>query len=680
MIRSRRGGGWLGAGLLLGLAGCIAGTVTEGDRPDGGADGERHDTAPLCQSAAECDDGDPCTTDECDRWAGECVHQSACCTSAADCDDGQVCTQDVCESGACKHAPLQGCCATNADCDDGDACTEDTCNATTRACDHRRLPGCCTADAQCDDGDPCTRDACLGLQCSHDPVAGCCEAAADCDDGDPCTTDGCDTARHECTHADVAGCCHAAAECSDGNTCTTDTCSSAHQCAHAPVTGCCNASSECDDGDACTTDICTVNHACVHSPVAGCCNTAAECNDGNTCTNDDCDTGTHLCSHTGVAGCCTSDAQCTDGNVCNGLETCDGTHTCQPGTALDCDDGNACTTDSCHPSAGCQHAALDCNDGNACTADGCDPASGCTHTPIACDDNDICTVDGCDFTTGCTHTPIPNCAPRTNDLCANATDVTGVATVQGSTLGAHHEVDPPLACINNNSYGLGAPDVFYKLTVTEREWVTLDLFGSAFDTVLYVLDGCGGNVVLGGAACNDDSYCAAPDWTRSAQALLLDPGTYIIVVDGYGAANAGAFDLHIGHSGGSCASAVPISSGAPVTSTTVGGTTLLDPTWCASGGISGPERIYFFYLCPVAGSFQVDATTCGSGTLDSVVYLRYGSCAAGNLGCDDDGCGTVAGPSSMSASNLVTGSGMYFVVVDTYGYAAPGDFTLTVTY
>jgi len=118
MIRSRRrgGGAWPGAGLLLGFcaallglvlagggpSGCMAGTVTTGDRPDGGADAAPKPDGPRgCQSAAECDDGDSCTTDECDRWTGKCVHQSSCCASAADCDDGKACTDDVCESGAC---------------------------------------------------------------------------------------------------------------------------------------------------------------------------------------------------------------------------------------------------------------------------------------------------------------------------------------------------------------------------------------------------------------------------------------------------------------------------------------------------------------------------------------------------------------------------------------------------
>ncbi len=59
---------------------------------------------------------------------------------------------------------------------------------------------------------------------------------------------------------------------------------------------------------------------------------------------------------------CTADADCSDGNPCNGIELCspDG---CLPGTMLDCDDGIACTVDSCDPELECQHVA----DDTACT-------------------------------------------------------------------------------------------------------------------------------------------------------------------------------------------------------------------------------------------------------------------------------------------------------------------------
>jgi len=135
-----------------------------------------------------------------------------------------------------------------------------------------------------------------------------------------------------------------------------------------------------------------------------------------------------------------------------------------------CDDGNACTSDTCNTAtAGCVHTALSCSDGNPCTVDGCNAATGCTHGPstdrdhdgicdavddsdgdglvdlvdrcpktpgghavdrtgcacgeaghVSCDDGDACTDDACDpATAACVHTP-RNCSdgdPCTADTC-----------------------------------------------------------------------------------------------------------------------------------------------------------------------------------------------------------------------------------------------------------------------
>ena len=69
-----------------------------------------------------------------------------------------------------------------------------------------------------------------------------------------------------------------------------------------------------------------------------------------------------------------------------------------------CNDGNACTVDSCTAN-GCTHTALGCDDGVACTVDSCDPWTGCVHTPnnAACDDGNTCTDDTCSAMTGCSH-------------------------------------------------------------------------------------------------------------------------------------------------------------------------------------------------------------------------------------------------------------------------------------
>ena len=63
-------------------------------------------------------------------------------------------------------------------------------------------------------------------------------------------------------------------------------------------------------------------------------------------------------------------ANCSDGSVCNGSETCK-MGTCQGGVPLICDDGNACSVDSCDPKKGCKYKTVadgaTCDDGSACT-------------------------------------------------------------------------------------------------------------------------------------------------------------------------------------------------------------------------------------------------------------------------------------------------------------------------
>jgi hypothetical protein len=86
--------------------------------------------------------------------------------------------------------------------------------------------------------------------------------------------------------------------------------------------------------------------------------------------------------------------------------------------SANCDDGNACTTDSCDPATGCVNTDIsaDCDDGNACTTDSCDPATGCVNTAdVICDDGDECTDDSCDPELGCVTTPNDVCVGE--DIC-----------------------------------------------------------------------------------------------------------------------------------------------------------------------------------------------------------------------------------------------------------------------
>lgn len=85
---------------------------------------------------------------------------------------------------------------------------------------------------------------------------------------------------------------------------------------------------------------------------------------------------------------------------------------------IDCDDGDPCTTDTCHPASGCQHTSIadccrsdaDCDDDNACTTDTCDTDTHtCVHDDVVCDDDNACTLDSCDPQVGCVHTESPDC-------------------------------------------------------------------------------------------------------------------------------------------------------------------------------------------------------------------------------------------------------------------------------
>ncbi|MEY3014949.1 MAG: hypothetical protein RIT45_3684, partial [Pseudomonadota bacterium] len=69
-----------------------------------------------------CNDGDDCTADSCDATTGSCVFKKiiGCkgyCETDAQCDDKNLCTTDVCNKNVCQSAP------NTVQCDDGNACT-----------------------------------------------------------------------------------------------------------------------------------------------------------------------------------------------------------------------------------------------------------------------------------------------------------------------------------------------------------------------------------------------------------------------------------------------------------------------------------------------------------------------------------------------------------------------------
>jgi hypothetical protein len=132
-----------------------------------------------CTTAAECNDGNPCTTETC--IGGVCGSQPAptcsSCTTATGCNDANPCTVDVCgASGSCELTTIAGCrpCASAADCDDSNACTTDTCSAGV--CGSHAMDG-CPAHQPGTGANPCPAGNCQ-------TPGGVSETCGDCQDND----------------------------------------------------------------------------------------------------------------------------------------------------------------------------------------------------------------------------------------------------------------------------------------------------------------------------------------------------------------------------------------------------------------------------------------------------------------------------------------------------------------
>jgi len=369
-----------------------------------------------CLDGLQCDDGDPDTgQDVCLLEAGgecSCRGESFVCESDNDCDDDNTCTTDICTPSGCEHD-----CLWYESCDDGDVSTTDECCRTdpdTGGCECLGLIASCDTDGDCNDMNDCTADSCNMGECSYQ-----CTTGKACDDGDP------GTEHDQCGHNTVA--CHLCAcqgeppcssdeDCDDGNQCTQDSCGESGECVNS-----CLMDSNCDDGDPSS-----LGDSCRPVYIAGemgceCkgdtpCIQDEDCTDDNLCTSDLCeDTGWCKTVCDGIIECDDQDPFTLDtvcewsiilGCICTGPRV----HCLD---ALDCDDGNDCTLDTCNPQGECSHACqpgLACDDNNPfSTADSCrfeDGACTCKgdlecSDDADCDDTDPCTHDWCDVKGEC---------------------------------------------------------------------------------------------------------------------------------------------------------------------------------------------------------------------------------------------------------------------------------------
>ncbi len=323
-----------------------------------------------------------CRVNSCDKASGTCALQDV--VDGKPCNDGNACTVgEVCDKGACVASADACACKVDKDCaafEDGNSCNG------TLYCD-KQLGACKLNPASlvvCPDA---FDTACLENQC--DPATGQCAKVAvnqgsQCDaDGNPCTaSDSCD-----------AGVCKPGALVCD---CQKDTDCVGKQGADKCVLG-----MYCD----------LSKNECAPTKVVQC-----DVSGDGPCKVTACDPKTGTCQQSDRP-----DGEVCEGNtLCTGAQICDG-GSCVTGKAVNCDDINPCTSDTCDAKqGGCLHKALNavsCDDGSACTSDdGCVEGT-CLGTAASCNDNEVCTKDACDPLSGCVFLPVGATVCDDDDPC-----------------------------------------------------------------------------------------------------------------------------------------------------------------------------------------------------------------------------------------------------------------------
>ncbi|MBX3248733.1 MAG: hypothetical protein KF901_16265 [Myxococcales bacterium] len=221
--------------------------------------------------------------------------------------------------------------------------------------------------------------------------------------------------------------------------------------------------------------------------------------------------------------------------------------------------------------------------------------------------------------------------------------------VTGDTTGARNVTQGP--CAQGN-----APERVYRLEVEQRAQVSLQL-QSAYDGALYILRACGqiGTMI----ACNDDHG----DTSHSRIDATLEPGTYFVVVDGYGEAS-GAYELlatatPLRSVAEVCADAPALVAGRAQNGSTEGQADYFQAT-CA-GGAAAPDQVFRLDV-PQRARLRVRQ----SSDHDGALYVRS-TCddATTEIACNDDFIDT-----RRSLVTAVVDPGRYFVYAD--GYSGPG--------
>ena len=170
---------------------------------------------------------------------------------------------------------------------------------------------------------------------------------------------------------------------------------------------------------------------------------------------------------------------CNDGNPCTVGEMCTA-NVCEGGEPRNCDDGSACTDDTCNANGSCEHTfnTAPCDDGNACTEDDICSEGECAGTiSDVCFQGDCCEVQ---LQPGCGDVDVRECVCAVEpDCCSSAWDADCVALVTKSECGiCQTSTCGDLACDEDETC----------------ESCPLD---------------CGACIVCGDGSCDDDETCSS---------------------------------------------------------------------------------------------------------------------------------------------------------------------------
>jgi hypothetical protein len=423
-------------------------------------------------------------------------------------------------------------------------------------------------------------------------------------------------------------------------------------------------------------------------------NAAAGCGNG-ACELGACTAGFGDCDRAPANGCETALTSVTNCGACgtrcafaNAAATCSASRVCTLGACAagfgNCDRvaGNGCELDLRTNSLNCGACGRSCAVGQACSDGACvaacptgttfcsggcfnlqTAATNCGACGVRCGAGQTCAAGACvaappanDTRAGAT---VLNLAQPTVDFTADTTNATNEATTP---------------CIGSGANQGG--DLFYRFTLTQRELVYVDTFGSAYDTALFFTNEAGVPVsasrTAGDTVCNDDAngFCNGQG-LNSMVVTSLDAGTWYLVLSGF-ADRRGAAVVHLEHVPAGAGVLAALAQGAGSATGVLATSPTTGAVSSGTCGGAGLENAYWWRTCPGAATSTLTAQTCGSAAFDTVLNVVHGN---GTRACNDNG-GGVCGLQSDLTSTYPQAVRLHALFVDAFAAGAGGAYTL----